>query len=208
MELYTFITKEEYNILLKDKVLYCDTKKATMPNEEECFKKAYDYMADKLEHKYSKKNIKNAPKNLIYPRWAFYQWESETDLIHSANKSLFEDFNGKVLLKLNVPKEQVLLSDYDNWHYCLNGWYLPKDERDLDNWFYICEIANLKIADILFNKSNSIYVKYLQKRIYNSWRNIFNLNYPNMVCDGDLKSTQAVFWKIDLDNVLEVKKCG
>lgn len=35
-----------------------------------------------------------------------------------------------VRLEVEIPDAQVLLSDFDLWHYPLNYWYLPDDEED------------------------------------------------------------------------------
>ena len=85
-----------------------------------------------------------------------------------------------VLLTIDVPEDQVLLSDFDCWHVVLNDGELifPYDE-------------------------NAVYSKEERQE---SWENIFD--YERTFDDGERiigLSTQATMWEIKAEWVLKVE---
>lgn len=69
-----------------------------------------------------KKRIGEPPKGVIFPVWAWYQWEGmrkRPDMrVHGRNWG--EKGTPIVLLTIEVPDNLVLLSDFDYWHCVLN----------------------------------------------------------------------------------------
>lgn len=96
---------------------------------EDDFKFAYDWMGDKM------KEHRLMPSTRInYPVWAWYQWEGKRkrrDMREAGHAKRGEKI---VQLTMEVPDEDVLLSDFDLFHYVLNYWYLPINEQD-DKFF-------------------------------------------------------------------------
>ena len=92
----------------------------------------------------------------------------------------------KIIIEANYPDNQVLLSDFEKWHYVLNKWYLPKDINNdsedyydqIDQWF-----------DNLSQQEQQI---QMQK----SWQRIFDLNGQWPI--------QANTWSINLANITKV----
>lgn len=80
-----------------------------------------------------KKRISNPPNGVTLPVWAWYQWEGKRkrpDMrVHGRNWG--EKGAPIVLLTIDVPENQVLLSDFDSWHYVLNNLEIadPDDEE-------------------------------------------------------------------------------
>lgn len=60
----------------------------------------------------------------------------------------FVDNGNMALLTLRIPKERVLVSDYDGWHWVLNNWYLHDDTvEDFDqthDWLDLVRTVNHK----------------------------------------------------------------
>ena len=81
-----------------------------------------------------------------------------------------------VRIELELDEERVLCSDFDLWHYALNGWYLPEslaDEREFD-------------------------AHPDRGRIAPSWRRMFNLEWRNRryTAARAAKSIQGVTWEL------------
>ena len=185
MRLYTFISKDEFHTLNTKGYLICDENRV-----DRYLRKAYSFMADNLEQKYSKKNI-NLEENIVYPRWAWYSWENNKDILSC--EDLMENYKpGTYLMVCNIPDEQVLLSDYDNWHFPLNYMYLARTDEEDDE---IEELhSNHKISQEEYND-----------RMRKSWLNVFDLKFPNRyLSDENEHSLQAVFWVLFLNQVEEL----
>ena len=75
----------------------------------------------------------------------------------------------------------MLRSDFELWHYVLNGWYLPRsraDERDFD-------------------------ARPDRRRIAPSWGRIFDLDWSNRryVAAREAKSIQGTIWELRPEDV-------
>lgn len=70
------------------------------------------------------------PKGVRYPIWAWYQWEGKRK--HRDMRECGHAKRGEAIAQLTVEiaDQDVLLSDFDLYHYPLNNWYLPIDEED------------------------------------------------------------------------------
>jgi hypothetical protein len=66
-----------------------------------------------------------------------------------------------VLLKLQVPGEKVLLSDFGDWHMVLNDGYHPTPEEDADDAFYESGTWDRLTADLAAKRA--------------SWERVFDL---------------------------------
>lgn len=92
----------------------------------------------------------------------------------------------KVIIEANYPKNQVLLSNFEKWHYVLNKWYLPDDINNNSDEYY-------NKIDQWFDHLSS----YQQQiEMQESWQQIFNLD--------DQWPIQANTWSIDLVNINKV----
>lgn len=100
-----------------------------------------------------------------------------------------------VMLHLDVPETYVLLSDYENWHYPLNYWYLPENEHDMNQFEAKCE--EKKVSYYLQKPLND---QELHQEIEHSWPHIFHCNKQN--------ATQATLWCIKPSWVQYVQDFG
>jgi hypothetical protein len=184
MKLYTFLTKEEFDTLNTNGYLTCDASRT-----EPYYKEAYDFMADNLEKKYSKKNI-DLEESIVYPRWAWYSWMNNKDILSC--EDLIDNFRpDRYLIVCNIPDEQVLLSDYDNWHHCLNYMYLSRTEEEE------AEIESMR-ENIEADKDE------MHNLMHKSWLRIFDPEFPNQwIIEKDCHSLQAVFWVLYKSQVEE-----
>lgn len=118
------------------------------------------------------------------PIWCWCQWRGELsrkpDLRHAGH--LPRGSRG-VRLELKIDATRLLASDFELWHYALNGWYLPsslRDERAFD-------------------------ARPDRRRIEPSWQRMFDLDWNNRRYQGARaeRSIQGVIWEIRPDDVVE-----
>ena len=131
------------------------------------FENSYLWMAEQM-----KKRIGEPPEGVIFPVWAWYQWEGmrkRPDMrVHGRNWG--EKGTPVVLLTIEVPDNLVLLSDFDYWHCVLND------------------------GEIIFPIDDSAVYSEEEKR--KSWENIFDISCS---FEGEVHphlSTQATMWEI------------
>lgn len=126
---------------------------------------AYKWLADQMKNR-----IGEPPEGVKYPIWAWYQWEGKRKRPDMRSHNKISPPGEKiVLLTIDVPDEQVLLSDFDDWHFVLMG---------------SC------IEDEISDK------RYSQDEIVKSWNRIFD--YKNPIGGDELNglSTQVTMWLI------------
>jgi Domain of unknown function (DUF3841) len=97
-----------------------------------------------------------------------------------------------VLLTLQMTASRVLLSDFELWHYVLNGWYLPAGRSD----------------ERRFERSAALLPAAARNRqIEASWQRIFEpvvLRAP-YTAPRRTRAVQAVFWALRLEDVVEAR---
>lgn len=168
--LYTVRNKEEYNQLLKTKILKPDSKIIKQSWLDcPCFLNSYEWINNEC-----KKRI--IDYNQDYPLWA---WQKRPN----ANSFKIEFVNDIFyIIKFKINKKKCLLSDFEKWHFVLNDLYLPKklDENYLD--------CNFNIS--VFNKKGT---KEEIKKQLDSWKNIFHLEgEENQACFSSLEMSQIL----------------
>lgn len=113
-----------------------------------------------------------------YPVWV---WLEEPDLQQQAHLLKGED---GVCLTLNIPDEQVLISNFDGWHCVLNDWFCPFTETE----------------DEAYDKGHANLTKE------ESWERIFDLEAfrtSEIWSEGE-EDLQGVTGKISLEQVINV----
>ncbi len=166
---------------------------------EDDFKFAYNWMTAKMkEH-----NI-IPPQGINYPVWGWYQWEGKRKRRDMRESGHAKRGDKIIQLTIEVPDKEVMLSDFDLFHYVLNYWYLPIDEQD-DNKFED-EYKSLGFTwhDLQDFNIQSQEMDFLRKKITSSWNRIFELEYEDdgwLYGKNDKKSIQATFWELQLEQV-------
>jgi hypothetical protein len=132
------------------------------------------------------------PRNVRYPIWAWYQYDSairrRPDLRHSAH---LPSGAAGVLIEFEIEPTFVLLSDFDLWHYVLNHSYIPRnarEARELDRLPHHKQPAN--------------------EQMKNSWRRIFDLEWSakDIAAPRGQKSIQATVWQVPLAEIRSVRR--
>ncbi|MDO4721018.1 MAG: DUF3841 domain-containing protein [Peptostreptococcaceae bacterium] len=144
---------------------------------DESLKSSYVWMSNQM-----KKRVGNAPEGVVFPVWAWYQWEGKRKRpdMRSHGRHWGEKGTPIVLLTVDVPEHCVLLSDFDYWHCVLND------------------------ADIIFPYDESALYSEEEKR--KSWENIFTIDCS---FDGEghrSLTTQATLWEIKSEWVKKAER--
>lgn len=143
------------------------------------FRFAYNWMSEQMRIR-----IGCPPDCIKYPVWAWYQWEGRRGRRDLRFSGYAKRGTPMVQLKIEADIQEILLSDFDDWHQVLNNCYLAGSEQDFD----------------IFYASDHI---DWQHEIEVSWEKIFDLKRccPNWDTPLERKSIQAVLWEINLSRV-------
>lgn len=164
---------------------------------DDMFVRSYDWLADRMEEK-----IGPRPSTDVYPIWAYYQWygpdKKKPDLRYTGTRC-FADHRTCALMTLEVPDDEVLLSEYDAWHFVLNGSYLGDEKRSDEIWDFKRES---KFRD--YNE----YPNWLKNEIEQSWLTVFDFKKSRELLEftEDQQVIQATFWELKPEYLREAVK--
>ncbi|HEX7373782.1 MAG TPA: DUF3841 domain-containing protein, partial [Steroidobacteraceae bacterium] len=142
------------------------------PPQPSSWAAAYRWMARSMRERLGPPHLPGQ-----WPIWCWCQWRGVRrrmpDLRHAGH--LPQGTQG-VRLELQLDAARVLQSDFELWHYALNGWYLPGSLQD--------EIAFDAHPD--------------RRRIEPSWQRMFDLDWNDRRYRAapDARSIQGVCWEI------------
>lgn len=125
MKLWTMQPPEVYQLIQEIGVYRCNPELSE--NQEWCFCKAYNWLHGKMESL-----IGPAPDGVSDPVWAWHTWEGHRKK-PDFRYSMFRNHPECYLMEIDIEDDQVLLTDYDDWHYVLNRWYYHDEDPD-DIW--------------------------------------------------------------------------
>ncbi|MDR1564835.1 MAG: DUF3841 domain-containing protein [Oscillospiraceae bacterium] len=186
MTLWTIQPLALYEKLMEQGILYCDPEsKDFFGLDCKEFKNAYDWIAEQM-----KIRVGLPPKGVYYPFWA-WAFIDGVNKKPDLRRTEFNNYSGKnVVLTLEIPDSDILLSDEVNWHYVLNNWYLHDVNDRADKW----EEIDAWFDSLPPDKQESVKRK--------SWERIF---YKDDT-DNAWEFVQATFWELKAAQVKEIKR--
>lgn len=158
MRLFTFQPETVIEALKRGEPYVCDPTKATFladPDDpyNEGFREAYDWLAREMETRIPK------PKDVQYPAWAWFRHHGDNRK-PDRRLTLFNNYREPTILELEVPDDEVLLTDFDLWHWVLNGWAYQSDEDyELNPDWEATEEEKLASWQIIFDVDSSDFVQ-------------------------------------------------
>lgn len=189
MILWTIQTQKAWDVL--DQEGYLVTSKKNIGDV--CFEKAYLWMIDQMTDR-----IGPPPRRNRFPIWAWYQYQSaikpRPDL---RNRAHLPPKTRGVLIEFECDENDVLLSDFELWHYVLNNWFLSESlEED-----GISEFEKSAPRDLTKEQVHN------QEALEKSWQRIFDLDWsvPDIADPRHLKSIQATIWIIRKEQIRSSK---
>lgn len=202
MRVWTIQTVEVYKKLLQNKELYTDEKLSNYIIDAEkekkvgcywTFKESYNWMVSMMD----KYNIKGHTEEVNYPWWGWYIYNgkhSKPDLRTTGLGTVGEE---NYCIELELPEDEVLISDHDMWHCVLNNadiWKGYEEDDNFDRQFDLHE-------EYIHSMNSNEYQKYK----LSTWERILGTyNKPDDFPDGKYK--QVTFWKLRLSNVVGAQK--
>jgi hypothetical protein len=179
---------EVYEQIKKDGYYKFDSTKAENYKD---FKNSYSWLEQQMNIRGIIKE--NSCDGLVWAWHTYNKKHKKPDLRHSGFGYKDEE---SVCLEIEKPDDKVLLSDYDLWHYVLNGWWLDKST---------CE----KEWDKNHEWLNTLDTSERNRIIEESWKDIFNIYYYES--DWILRGAyvQATFYGLELEDIKKVQyfKC-
>ena len=175
MRLYTITTEKAYTVLNDRGWLTGNAHHAWRD-----FLPSYKWMGDQMT-----KRVGPPPGRSRYPIWGRIE---KPDLRSGGH---LPRGNRGYRLEIEVPDQEVLLSDFQQWHIVLMDRYISNSEEDDDRF----EAREQKLGD----KADQL----LRPEIEASWERIFEI-------DGELDPEwwgttlrlQATFWRLELTQVI------
>lgn len=162
MKLWTIQPVGFYNKLISDGEIHSSEKYA-----ESDFNDTYKWIIKQMENR-----IGNRPNSSVYPIWAWYQYKNVNSKRPDLRTSVFLPIGTKgVRIEFEKPENQILLSDFNLWHFPLNYWYIANNEKQDSEFHKLLKNSKVEFMD------KEKYPSKLKVIVENSWNKIFDMSY-------------------------------
>ena len=171
MRLWTIQDEDVYNTIIECGKYRCDGSKSNYL-ESEKFKKAYDWLVEKMEER-----MGSAPEGVEYPVWA---WPYKPDLRQRKWRNSEKKL---VRIEFEIDEKDIFITDFFKWHFPLNG-FLYLDIEDEDEW----DDAYRKYCQLSFEEQ--------ERELKKSWEVCIYEKLPS-----DAEKAQITFWELNKDQI-------
>lgn len=182
MNLWTIQPENVYQNILNTGYYRCDFEKINMKE----LAPQYDWLTEQM-----RKRIGKAPKGVKYPVWAWYQWEGKRKKPDLRRERWGNGWKGErfACLEIDVPDDEVLLSDFDLWSIILLDGFISYSEED---------------DKALETKYKMLSEESQKKMKYKNWEAVFDIAYfkNDWILKGE--SIQATFWELRKEQMRRV----
>ncbi len=193
IQLWTIQPIEWYEKLLKNGVIHGEKQFV-----DEYLVLPYHWMIKNMDERIGKR-----PFSECHPVWAWYQYgDSKRRKPDLRNTALLPRGTKGVRMEIRKKESEVLLSDFDLWHYVLNYWHIADSEEKCGEFDHLLECQNIAFVD------KESYTLEIRQKIEQSWGKVLDLNYASnyTAYPFDEKSVQATFWTLSVDEVVKVEE--
>jgi len=192
MILWSIQPKEVLSIIESGKPFRCDGRKAECLRSknmgrwapggwDSTFHKPYKWMVQQMKDR-------GIQKDNRYPVWGWYKYYDSKYRPPPISK-MQKYCEGQYRLKLDVPDELVLLSDWSTWHEPLNNMFCGSDK-------YV-----LKMMSVEENRTWS--PEKLERLKLKSWQKVFDIDLDNL---KDWQGVQACFPSIKPEYLIKAER--
>ena len=191
MKLWTIQPIEFYNELIRNGQIHCSEKYI-----DSYFKESYSWIITQMENRIGKR-----PNKSIYPIWSWYQYKNnESKRPDLRTSGLLSKGTKGVRIEFEKPKIEILLSDFNLWHFVLNYWHISDNKEQKLEFEKLLELSNVEFID----KKN--YTLELKNILESSWNKIFDMNYYSSYTAEifNRKKIQATFWTLKSSEIVKV----
>lgn len=183
MILWTIQTEELYHSILETGQYACDPNQIDMTE----FTEMYDWLVLQMRER-----IGEPPNGVISPVWAWHTQKSKRQKPDLRSERWSNGYDGEkfVCLEIEVPDEQVLLSDFDLWSIVLLNDLISETEEEDE-------------------ELNRIYKSLAPKRQlemkYENWKRVFDVTPFENAWMRRGSWIQATFWELRMNMIKEVR---
>ena len=183
MILWTSQEEAVYNELLKTGVYRCDLNLSSM---KDCREK-YDWLVRQM-----KQRIGPPPEQVTYPVWAIYQQSDKHRKPDLRRERWAVGCNGErfACLEIEIPDQDVLLSDFDAWCMLLSDFLISDTEQE---------------GCCLEAQYEALSPSEKRRMKEKNWERVFNLSPLNNGWARRGYEIQANFWELRLEQVRDVR---
>jgi hypothetical protein len=196
MRLYHYMNADAYEAMIREGRITGAPDHSPFPE----FAMAYRWLTDVMRSRLGE------PPSGCHPEWPVFTWA-----IHTGLSPLAYDFeqsfpggddcdDSSFLIGFDVPEGQYLLSDFDDWHFVLNNWYLPSvgssvyESEDGNAFEALCKLHDRDP----WGYDGKPPVPQVEAMRRSNWERIVQHPYEN-------GSAQATLWELRADWVFLVK---
>ena len=179
MLLYTFQPAEVVEKLMRDGQHVTNSEKS-IPE----FNFAYDFLSNYMREKIG------GVEDVKYPVWAWQKWEDEKPSIEKLGSSAGIPGQELALLTLDVPEDEVVLSDFDRWSLVICDCLLSNSEEEDDR-------INAEYEALPENQQE----EYKRQ----NWRRCFDIEKVDNDWVSCGHSIQATFWVLKKEYVKNIE---
>ena len=187
MKLWTIQPIEVVDILNEKGIFICNPNLSENLNDEFSFTSAYNWLVKEMEKKIGKR-----PINVSFPIWA---WHTE----NGCHKKPDLRFSGHakrgtklVCIEIEVSDNEVVLSDFDAWHYVLNNSYFD-DSKNEEEW------------EQLHKWFDGLSPEQQEKEKIKSWHKIFDITKYKNDWASNGYFVQATCWELKKEYVKKLQ---
>lgn len=184
MKLWTIQPVEIVDVLKHEGVFRCDV---NLSENYEDFHEAYTWIVKEMD----KRKIYH-PAGLELPLWAWHtrNWKHKKPDFRTTGLGCPGE--RYACIEFEISDEDVLLSDYNNWHYVLNrGWF--DDSKNEEEWEKLQEWFDTLPP----NEREKLRVE--------SWQKIFDVEPYEDEWSSKGSYIQATFWELRKEMVKDIK---
>lgn len=198
MILWTILREKAYHLLTEQGHLhYLD--EWLEKDEDFCYwNTPFLWMAEHLRIKAG-----DPPEGVKYPLWAWHQWDGakrpRPDL---RSGSIGTTGTVAYRVEFEIDPNDVILSDFSTWSCVLNGWHLPWNEADYEDFD-----ARLKKAGLSKFVEGDLPEPW-QSEIRQSWLRVFDLSHSDTYITEPMekKEVQACYWQLRAEQIRKVDR--
>lgn len=173
MKLFTIQPEAVIQEIHEKGYFICDPEKSEIIQEWDNFENSYKWLSTIMNSSIPKLN-----KEITYPIWAWHTYRGKPYKIDRRTTYYKNLTKNDYILEVEIPDTEVLLSDFDKWHYVLNNVGIPENEEDEEQFEY--------------------YLNLTGKLREDSWNRIFEIENSQYI--------QANFWKLNKNNIINKTK--
>lgn len=127
------------------------------------------------------------PEKIEFPIWCSVSEEN-----------MLRPTDDQVLYVLEVDKSEVIYFDGMKWDYVLNHHYIPKDEKDAEEYAKELEAKGFDNSFSFIDEKTAHFYPAERKKVMDSWYRIFEIE------EWDIFKVQANIWEIRPEMIKDI----